>query len=49
MHKQFDADREEETPIVSRFIAETDYDHLPQQITDRIKKSILDTIGIIMP
>ena len=40
---------EEVTPILSRFIAETQYDQLPREITDRIKKSILDTIGIIIP
>jgi len=49
MHQQPDADLEEVTAIVSHFIAETTYDQLPQEITDRIKKSILDTIGIIIP
>jgi len=49
MHKQLDAEREEVTRIVSRFIAETNYDQLPQSIIDRIKKSILDTLGIIIP
>ena len=49
MHGQLDSEREEVTAIVSRFIAETDYDDLPEPITDRVKKSILDTIGIIIP
>jgi len=49
MHKQLNSEPEEETRIVSRFIAETDYDRLPQPITDRVKKSILATIGIIIP
>lgn len=49
MSKQLDSELEEVTAIVSRFISETEYDQLPQPITDRIKKSILDTIGIIMP
>ena len=39
----------EVTAILSRFIAETEYSDLPEAITDRVKKSILDTIGIIMP
>lgn len=37
------------TPIISRFIAETKYDEIPDPIKDRVKKSILDTLGIIMP
>jgi 2-methylcitrate dehydratase PrpD len=49
MRRQVDSELEEVTPIVSRFISETGYDDLPQPITDRVKKSILDTIGIIMP
>lgn len=49
MQKEIDSELEEVTAIISRFIAETEYDQLPRQITDRIKKSILDTIGIIMP
>jgi 2-methylcitrate dehydratase PrpD len=49
MNKQLDSRLEEVTPTVSRFIAETEYDRLPGPITDRIKKSILDTIGIIIP
>ena len=44
-----DSEPEEVTAIISRFISETDYDELPQPITDRVKKSVLDTIGIIMP
>ena len=49
MHRQSDSGLEEVTKIVSRFISETDYDRLPPPITDRIKKSILDTLGIILP
>ena len=49
MQKQSDSEVEEVTKIVSRFISETDYDRLPPPITDRIKKSILDTLGIIVP
>ena len=49
MQRQIDSELEEVTAIVSRFISETNYDDLPQPITDRVKKSILDTIGIIMP
>jgi 2-methylcitrate dehydratase PrpD len=49
MNKPLDPQLEEVTPILSRFIAETRYDQLPQPVTDRIKKSILDTIGIIIP
>jgi 2-methylcitrate dehydratase PrpD len=41
--------KEEVTAMLSRFIAETKYEDLPPAITDRVKKSILDTIGIIMP
>jgi 2-methylcitrate dehydratase PrpD len=40
---------EEVTAIVSRFISQTNYEDLPEAISDRAKKSILDTIGIIMP
>ena len=49
MQTQLAPQVEEVTAILSRFISETDYDDLPQPITDRVKKSILDTIGIIMP
>jgi 2-methylcitrate dehydratase PrpD len=49
MQKPLDSELEEVTAIISRFVAETHYDDLPQPITDRVKKSILDTIGIIMP
>ena len=49
MHKQSDSEPEEATRIVSRFIAEADYTHLPQAITERVKHSVLDTLGIIMP
>ena len=49
MHKQSDSESEEATRIVSRFIAEADYTHLPQAITERVKHSVLDTLGIIMP
>jgi 2-methylcitrate dehydratase PrpD len=49
MDKQIEADLPEITPILSRFIAETKYEDLPEPITDRVKKSILDTLGIIMP
>ena len=49
MQKQRDSELEEVTKIVCRFISETDYDRLPPSITDRIKKSILDTLGIIVP
>ena len=49
MQRQSDSGLEEVTKIVSRFISETDYDRLPPPITDRIKKSILDTLGIILP
>lgn len=49
MQSQGVSQPEEVTSIVSRYISETHYDDLPQPITDRVKKSILDTIGIIMP
>jgi 2-methylcitrate dehydratase PrpD len=49
MQKQHDSELEEVTKIVCRFISETDYNRLPPPITDRIKKSILDTLGIIVP
>src|SRR5512136_1225863 len=49
MQKQTDSEREEATRIVSRFIAETDYAHLPPAIIERVNHSILDTLGIIMP
>ena len=49
MRKQMDSKREEATRIVSRFIAEADYKRLPQAITERVKHSVLDTLGIIMP
>lgn len=39
----------EVTPILSRFIAETQFADLPDAIVDWVKKSILDTVGIIMP
>jgi 2-methylcitrate dehydratase PrpD len=49
MHAQNDSEPEEVTRIVSRFISETTYEQLPPPISDRIKKSILDTLGIIIP
>ena len=49
MPSQVVSEVEEVTPIISRFISETQYDDLPEPITDRVKKSILDTLGIIMP
>ena len=39
----------EVTPVLARFIAGTRYEDLPEAITDRVKNSILDTLGIIMP
>ena len=49
IERQLDSELEEATSMVSRFIAGTNYDDLPQAIADRVKKSILDTIGIIIP
>ncbi len=49
MKQQIDTKQDEVTAIISRFIAETQYDQIPPQVVDRIKKSILDTIGIIIP
>lgn len=49
MHRQGDSGLEEVTKIVSRFIAEADYAHLPPAIREKIKHSVLDTLGIIMP
>ncbi|MCF8096025.1 MAG: MmgE/PrpD family protein [Desulfobacteraceae bacterium] len=49
MNQQTNSDPKEVTAILSRFIAETEYEQLPYPVTERIKKSILDTIGIIMP
>jgi len=49
MHRQNDSEQEEVTRIISRFIAETDYAHLPPAIIERVKHSVLDTLGIIMP
>ncbi len=40
---------EEVTPLFTNFIAGTSYHDLPQPITERVKKSILDTIGVIIP
>ena len=49
MYKQNDAQQEEATRIISRFIAEADYAQLPATITEKVKHSVLDTLGIIMP
>ena len=40
---------EEVTPYFTKFIAETPYEALPQPIAERVKMSILDTMGIIVP
>jgi 2-methylcitrate dehydratase PrpD len=39
----------EVTRTLAGFISETTYEQLPTLISDRIKKSILDTIGVIIP
>lgn len=39
----------EVTRAMARFVAKTRYDQLPQNVSDIIKKSILDTIGVIIP
>ncbi len=49
MRRQSDSELEEVTRILSRFIAEADYTDLPPAITERVKHSVLDTLGIIMP
>jgi len=49
MQSQISTEAGEVTSVLSRFIAETSYNDLPDAITDRVKKSILDTLGIIMP
>ena len=49
MRRPLDSELGEVTSIVSRFVSETGYDDIPPPIRDRVKKSILDTIGIIMP
>jgi 2-methylcitrate dehydratase PrpD len=49
MQRQSDPKLEAATRTISRFIAGADYAHLPSAITERVKHSILDTLGIIMP
>jgi 2-methylcitrate dehydratase PrpD len=40
---------EEATRVLSQFIADTRYEDLPRIVAERVKHSILDTLGIIMP
>jgi 2-methylcitrate dehydratase PrpD len=49
MYNQNDAQQEEATRILSRFVAEADYAQLPATIIEKVKHSVLDTLGIIMP
>jgi len=49
MYKQNDAQQEEATRIISRFIAEADYAQFPATVIGKVKHSVLDTLGIIMP
>ena len=49
MGRPADSELGEVTAVVSRFVSGTGYDDIPPPIRDRVKKSILDTIGIIMP
>lgn len=49
MPPPLESEPEEVTSVVSRFVSGTGYDQLPEPVVDRVKKSILDTIGVIVP
>lgn len=49
MNNTISAQEGELTRTLSRFIADTRYDRLPEAVSERAKRSILDTMSVILP